>query len=322
MRIRLRGRFWLALLSLLISLCVWGIVQPDQPGSTTPSMPISVDLQPENLDTVHYHVLDPLGKVTIIVSGPQKQLAGVDPSRVHAYVDLAGVNEGQNDCPIHLDTADYKLDFKLTRNQIRVAIEPVVTEVEPVVVETRGESNVQGQICTTATVLPTTVQLTGPKSKVDSVAKVRALLDLGAIKPGVIVNEHVDLLGPQDEPIAGVVASPQSVSLQPIFLPAPVERTVLINALFRGQPEFAYRVQPDGIKVSPPTMVVQGPSSDIATLPAILETDPIDISGIHATGSFQTVVRLPHGLHTPDGETVIQVRVTVPVEGPSVNAGG
>jgi YbbR domain-containing protein len=135
------------------------------------------------------------------------------------------------------------------------------------------------------------VQLQGPLSRtLDPTSPLEVLLDLGNARPGIFdfpINT-ADMQLPPDVSVVSVDPPAVMVELERLRRTSlPVKPTV------EGTPAPGFEVTE--VRVAPPRLTVQGPSSLVGALEEI-ETTPVSIDG--ATGAVEAAVqpRLPHPL--------------------------
>ena len=149
------------------------------------------------------------------------------------------------------------------------------------------------------------VRLNGPGALLASLDGRRApiVLDLGNVEPGHEVRFKV-----RDEMIR-VPRGVRILDIDPERIPVRLEQiqraTVPVRVAHTGDPPAGYHL--DSLKAMPSTVVVTGPSSALAALPAI-ETEPIDVSGL--TAPAQRMVALVRGEQL---RSVAPERVTVQI---------
>lgn len=312
-----KSRVPLALLSLFIALSLWVYVQaqnePAAPNVSAYSfsLPVQPKKLPSNLSLVH-----PLGNVKVTVKVTPEEQKKIVQANYVAFVDLTDATEGEREYKVEIaGPLDLAARFRPDHLIVKVNLEAIISKTFEVHTDTRNSPMETGMLYTNSTCDPKEVKVTGPRSQVNMVARVRALIDLSKVSQGVLVTQPVDCVDDNNQLVSDVVADPKTVSVRPNLSPAPVAKTVLVNARFSGQPEFGYHVSSNGIRVEPSKIEVEGTSEAMSRLTGILDTLSIDISGIRATRTFSTSVSLPPGLRVRGSNSI---RVTVKIEGPSV----
>lgn len=166
-------------------------------------------------------ILDPVEKVRVRVRGPVGQISTLNPMAVGAVVDMRDTGEGERDVPLGADNLLLPQGLEvlsINPNLLSLTLDRVVTEMRPVNVRWSGEP-AAGAIVKEATVMPSSVALRGPVSKlaeVDSLLTRPLRLDGHAIdfeEPVVVVSPDPLIQIPQPVVIVRVrLEIPQAVS--------------------------------------------------------------------------------------------------------------
>jgi YbbR domain-containing protein len=85
----------------------------------------------------------------------------------------------------------------------------------------------------------------------------------------------------------------------------PETRTLPVSPVVTGTPAAGYEI--DEITVEPATVLVEGDADPLAAL-ARVDTEPVSVSGLSETQTFDTELALPEGIEAVDA---VPVRVTV-----------
>jgi YbbR domain-containing protein len=91
------------------------------------------------------------------------------------------------------------------------------------------------------------------------------------------------------------------VTITPVIMAAPVERTVLISPNFVGQPASGYL--PNGYRLNHSEVALVGKSLNLAAISKI-QTEPIDVSGTTHDKRFKVRLRLPLGTQSKSFSSV------------------
>lgn len=296
-------RLFLSITSVILALLLWLQVstQSDPATQREFAVPLKLENAPENMAPTRFPPA-----VTAVAEGPTRELNNIDIGEWQASIDLSNAAPGTSRLPVRL--------IGPTRTSIRVTLKRPseivqiarVRRVEHLVeIEERGRRPEDLQYDGAVT-QPETVTVVGPETVVPGgIGRVRALLDLSKIRPGVSFNVDVEVLGKGNLPVPLARCEPATVTVYPAVAAAPTTNNVLITPVWKGQPAFGYEVQRYELKPSQVTLT--GKSAVLASLQKV-ETEPIDLTGIRETTLLSTRLRLPTGVQAMGGATV---RVTV-----------
>jgi YbbR domain-containing protein len=290
--------------SLLISLVLFAQLQrsfvPDREREF--EVPLTFANQHRDLT-----VLQAPRMVRVVASGSQGILDTIDTSRVRAVVDLAGAEPGAKTYAVEvLGPWRPGLSFTPARAIVEMHIERKLRkefDVRLFAVGTPPESYTFDG----ATILPETVEVSGPESVLPRVRTVRAVLDLTRVMPNQSLEVVLEPLGDENLPVPLVTIEPSTVQIRPAVSIGPSRRELLVTPVFTGQPAFGYRVT--GYSVTPNEIATSGESSDVSRMTTV-DTEPISLEGLTSDRTFQVRLRLPEGLTSTVGDIVaVTVRV-------------
>lgn len=300
------GKTWLGFLSIMVSMVLWVNFGKNEPvNQRQMDVPIVLLNQPRQLLAVG---LAP--KLKVVASGTSRQLDALNPDAMQVQVDLTRAEPGTKVYELKLLDADkLPATVNLTRNVLRVTLERRATITRSVEVETVGKRPEQFKYAG-ATVQPEIVTLSGPESDIKRVAKVRALLDLAGVKPGISKDVEVEILTDNYRRIPNVVAEPTSVTVLPGVVAAPSSISLLVTPRWRGQPAFGFQV--DGYSIVPNQVQLTGKNDTLAGI-TMVDTEPIDLSGVKSTLAKSVRLKVPDGARLIGGDEVTVTIRIVPV---------
>lgn len=223
-----------------------------------------------------------------------------------ATIDLSGITQGgEYQVPVEVTSVNPDIQIlEVTPSVVSVQLDPLVTKIVPVKIE-RGEVP-EGLEVGSETATPSTVTVSGPKTIVDQVTAARA--DVVIQQSGIDVDEDVSLI-PIDA--VGDARSPADVSpttarITIRIFSEPGNRTLPVSPVVTGTPAAGFEI--DTIAVDPSAMTVQGDVDALTSL-ARVDTEPVSVSGLSETRTFETQLALPEGIEAVDAGP-IQVTVS------------
>lgn len=302
--IPLRESALLGLVSVVLSLMLW--LQVSAQAQPNKQREMLIRLQARGLGENLFLTSIPEG-ISVIAEGPEAQLERLEPGSLTATVSLTNLRAGQHSVRVFLPEVRPPVRLRANRPQVIVSLDALATVQKTVDVDVRGEAPATLQY-EGAVAQPSVVTLTGPKSEIDRVQKVRAMLDLSSIRPGLVHQINLEALGRDNVPLSLVAISPDTVNVLPAVTAAATLKTVPISPAWQGQPPFPYRVA--RYSLSPTTVQLRGDSETLAKLFTV-DTQPVDLSQLKANRTFEVDLRLPANVKGPEN---LRVSVTVEVD--------
>ncbi|MBV6456998.1 MAG: hypothetical protein HONBIEJF_00103 [Fimbriimonadaceae bacterium] len=300
----------LAALSIASAVFLWLHVQArEEPGKERELM-VKVDIAGLKADFV---VTKAPATVPVVAEGSQEALNLIDSESLSATLDLSNAKVGDNRVPVQLRApARANVSFSLRRIVERIEVARVLRTERTVEIETFGVMP-PGLMFGDASSDPESVVLIGPEKVVPNVLKVRAMLDLSKLRPGMSYPIAVEVLGSSNQPVKLVRAEPSIVTVRPAVLAAPATKRVLVTPILKGQPAVGYRVA--SYEVSPNQVSVTGNSSALNRM-ATIDTEAANLSGLTTDTSLSVRLRLPTGIKI-QGSRMITIRVKIePIPAP------
>lgn len=290
--------------SLLISLVLFAQLQRSFVPDKEREFEVPLTFANQHRDIT---VLQAPRMVRVVASGSQGILDSIDTSRVRAVVDLAGAEPGAKTYAVEvLGPWRPGLSFTPARAIVEMHIERKLRkefDVQLFAVGTPPESYTFDG----ATILPETVEVSGPESVLPRVRTVRAVLDLTRVMPNQSLEVLLEPLGDENLPVPLVTIEPSTVQIRPAVSIGPSRRELLVTPVFKGQPAVGYRVT--GYSVSPNEIATSGESSDVSRMTTV-DTEPISLEGLTSDRTFRVRLRLAEGLTSTVGDEVtVTVRV-------------
>jgi YbbR domain-containing protein len=241
--------------------------------------------------------------------------------RIRAYVDLENAEPGTNEYPIRLVVPPELRRFTAQLEESRVSITTEVVERRsfPVEVVPTG-APAAGLEFANASVDPQMVRIEAPSRYMQRIAKVRVLLNLGNSQSGDARELDVEVLDANDRPLGSkdITVVPERVRVTPAFAPAQPRRNLIISPVWTGQVPVGYRVV--NATMSPSAVLVVGSSERLKGM-SIIDTEPIDLSGLTRTTEIEVALKVPEGMKV-QGRSRVKVRIEVVAVTPAPEPSG
>jgi len=290
--------------SFVISVLLWMFVG----AQTSQFRTISVDVRSQGADSDRYFVRKIPESVSATLRGTQSQLSAVSPQSVQAYVDLSSAKSGRNEYPIRIFPEQVQQLLSEFPRTVMVDIEPIIQRDLPVTVESSGELMDTNFVLDTISPKPGRVLVKGPKSEVDQIEKVRAVLPLGQVEMDRLAPYPVDVvaLTRDNRPMQYVRCIPLQINVNASLVVASVEKEAFVNAKLIGAPATGFQVL--DYEMDPARVAVSGSATLLAKLTS-LETEPVDISGLSGTTTVEVAVTAPVGVRLRRRTVKVTVRI-------------
>lgn len=297
------------ILTLVIAMFLWSYVMSDtNPQITREIRNISVTyLNTAALDRQGLVIMDPEDvKINVRLSGNKMDLDKIDGSSIFAQVDLSGYSEGQVRVPITVGLLDQTSAIRVESSdpkEVLFTFDRIITrEIEPVVDLTGelGEDYLLGDITTR----PQSILLRGPRTWINQVAKVSALVDISGRTNTMNLAVPIKILNDSGEEVRGIEKEPGLIDMTiPIFraVNLPIE-LLTIN-------ELPDNFSITNIEISPSIIRVKGDNS-IVNLTKI-ETVEVDINQLLETSAMEVQLNLPEGVTLVDPTQRITISYNV-----------
>lgn len=319
------------LLALFVAICLWaGLISQDatltreRVFSDVPIGVTGADSLRRNSGLIVVSGLESENLTARMrVQVPQREYASATASNYNPRVELTRVTEaGEQTLKVATTaTSTYGSVTDIYPSSVTVVVDEYVTNYRvPVTVETTG-SYPEGFWGGNLELDPSVVAVSGPKTVVDRIARIRVELDLSSLSPrsgDVRIALPIRFLDAEGESIESDLLEVTSadVVLRTIILEQtlyPVREIPLsVSALTSGEPAEGYRVA--AVSVSPETVRAAGSAETLDAIETLL-VDAVDVTG--AMESFSTNVRLRKtgGLQMLEPDVVV---VSVEIEPESV----
>lgn len=257
-------------------------------------------------------------QVTVTLSAPQSvwERLNNDRNSVRAYINLAGLGPGTHNVEVRVESiAQPAKVVSKTPQFVEVTLEKLVTEVFEVNLVRRGEPAVGFQ-AEPYRISHEEVTVSGPASRVASVAEVQAVLDINQAND--TINRRLELLALDANglPVDGVTIEPAQVTVNQPITQRGGYRVVAVRVVVAPQTQVASGYRLTNIAPYPSTVTVFSSNPAlIERLPGFVETSPLDLTGVRENLEVRLPLNLPDGVEV-DGDQTVLVQVSVsPIEG-------
>ncbi len=302
------------LLAAVLAITIWATaVRANDPVDTrTFEIPVQIVGKVPDAEVTNR----PPESALLTIEGPSSALAQALPSDYLGVIDLSDVPYGEADVPIDVQGEFEQVDqLSIFPETAQIRLDQIISRDIPVALQVRGEVP-RGHRLGDERVEPESVQVTGSASRVNQLAESRVIVFVDDAREDITEMRRpifYDLEG-NVASIAGLTVSPQEVeTIVPIVeLAGFAEKP--ISALWTGEPAPGHRLL--DVRVEPGSVQVTGSPADLDTL--LVQTEPIDITGLTETLTQQVALDLPEGITPVDLQPVFVTVEVVPIRTSSV----
>ncbi|MDW7651089.1 MAG: CdaR family protein [Bacillota bacterium] len=275
--------------AFFLALMLWvyvtsDVMQAGVPDETRPYR--NVPLAWHNLEEGRA-LMDIPDEVDVSLRGRPDVLDSLTPQNMNVFVDLRGLEEGRHNITPQVEVPRGVRVMSIEPQQVIVELEGVESPQKPVTLEIIG-APADGYVMGDPRILPDSVFVRGPRSLVNSVDSVRAVVNIDGAESDrvqVVPLKVVDAVGRE---LTDVTVNPDMVEvLIPFSEP---QKRVPIRVPLLGEPAEGYQVQQ--VNVNPSTVTVQGREEDLAGIEEVL-TGPVNIADVTETVTVEMLLISP-----------------------------
>jgi len=229
---------------------------------------------------------------------------------VSSILDISGLSAGEHTQPVQVRINARPVQIVLiTPETITFTLEPLKTQTLPVDISLTGQPAVGFQTGE-PTVEPTQIAISGPESIVNQAMKARVLVNLDGTRESIDAAYDIQVVDDQNKVLNGITINPESAQVKIPLSPQSGYRDLAVKVLMQGQVASGYRLE--NITLFPPVITVFAPDPELVNaLPAVVDTQPLDIQDAKANISTRLALSLPDNIEIVGTKTVeVQVDIT------------
>lgn len=303
-------------LAFLLAFAVWisAVVAADP--NEVRDYPVPLALELRGLDPELMVIGSLPSEVSVRLGAPSSLWAQLvaQPRPVKAYVDLSGLEEGEHEVEIKIESSLRPIRVvSLTPQQISVALEPRAVREVMITPQLQGQLALGFQL-DGVSVAPSNVTVVGPLSLMAQVAGVHAVLDISQAREPISLPVTLQAVDANGVVLSGLTIEPSEATLDVSILQSGGYRDVAVKVETSGQPASGFRVT--DISVSPPVVTLFSADPQVvANLPGFVTTQPLDLTNLNDDLETRLLLALPQGVIVVGEEQNVQVTVGIaPVE--------
>lgn len=316
------------LLALFLGIVIWAVAITSENPLVVRTFPENIPVDLENIPPGLVPLSGEGETVQLQVRAPKQWWDQVDRSsrqaraaRFRAWVDAAGLSAGLYELPVQVEMAEPASRevriLAVTPERIPVRLDRIEERELSVEVEIVDRTSVPTSYeIQTPAVEPATVRVRGPASRLNEIDRVVAQVQVNGARAPVQVEAPLVLLDRQGNQVpTGSRSVDVQVTPDRVLVNVPIQqrqgyRELIVRPVVVGKPAPGYWIS--NIEVSPQTISVVGLPAAVERLAPIVETEPIDVSGLPAGAITRDVeVQLPDDVSPLQGNRLVQVRIVV-----------
>lgn len=275
--------------------------------------PFTKEFRNINVDFINESALERQGLVVmepknvnikVTISGRRSDVLQVSEKDIIAQVDLNGYSEGNKKVPVYVQVpSDVRID-DYSPKEILFKFDKILRKDSPVVVETQGNLP-KGYILGTPEIKPQSVYIEGPRTWINSVAKVVAFVDVTDKTEDIRATVPIRVVDDEGNDVRGISKEQNVVD---IFIPVYQKKSVPIELQTENQLPDNYEIV--DIKINPSTVEIKGKKEDLAGVNSI-STKPIDINSLIGNRNVPIELELPEGVSLVDPNKKVTITLNI-----------
>ncbi|GAB4468039.1 MAG: CdaR family protein [Anaerolineae bacterium] len=306
---QLRGNLVSLVIALLMALTVWILAVQEQNPVVEFELDTPVNIDIEGLEPGLVITNDYPHTARIRLRAQQNTIPSISAEDVVITANVAGLGPGNHQVQLNIDVATQALLVSANPSNIRLEIERLSERTLPVQLRIIGELPTGYEIDESGVVRsPAQVTISGPESRVNLVSEIVVTASVDGLREPFSQVIPLTVLDSSGASVEGVRITPEQVQVDiPIYQRAGFQE-VAIRVPTIGRPASGYYMT--SRVVTPPLVTIQGDPELLASLPPLINTQPVDINGLTDDLIIEVGLDLPAGVSVV-GSPSVQVLITI-----------
>jgi YbbR domain-containing protein len=302
-------RTFLLALALGISVWVSAVSTADPNEVQTYPKPIPLDVVGQDPSLVRTNEIPSSVEVRLRAPHSVWEALTTQDDSIHAILDLSGLASGKHLQKVQLTISERPYQLVLVNpSTITVNLELIETKRFPLVLSLTGQP-AAGYKAGDTTKNVTEVTVSGPKSLVQKVARVRVVVNLDNVRESIEETLSIQMVDSQNNLVQGLTINPETVQVNIPISQQGGFRDVAVKVIVQGQQAPGYRIE--NISVFPPVITIfSDDPKRVNELPGVVETLPLDLQDRSEDISTRLALDLPEDI-TLVGPQTVQVQVSI-----------
>ncbi len=307
------------LTALIFAVIVWitAVTEADPNRESTLDTPTKINVIGLNPNLLLVNSIPDQMNLTVRAPGSLITRLNLDPELVKVTLDLSGLEAGLHTVEPQIDILVSPVDIINTSIEtIEVELEQISTVNFPVDLTLSGSLPI-GYQAENPTVHTDSVIITGAKSVVDTITKVVAIIDISNSVDNIDVVVDLTAINAAGGRVNGISLSPDKVKVTIEINQLGGYRNLFVKIVTYGQIANGFYLT--GLSATPVTVTIYASNPELVdSIPAFVETTPINLNGVSETFTVDASLNLPDGIELV-GEKTITVQVGVAPIQSSIN---
>lgn len=297
----------LRIVSIIIAIFMWSYVMNEvNPKMSQDFSGIKVTYLNQNyLTESQLEIMEPEEvKVTVRLTGRRSDIKTINPNDIIVQADLWGYSEGMHRVPVEVKVPDNVTVESVNPKYIQFKFDSIITKEFKISLTTTGNT-ADGYTPDEGEVRPSSVLIKGARTRVNSVSKVIANVDLTNVNSDIKTSVPIRVLDDKDEEVRGIEKEPNTVE---IIMPILGTKNIPVRSRVKGTPLNGYSIT--NITMNPANIKIKGKKEILKDI-EFLETEPIDVELISISKEVPVNVVLPEGVELMDQELKLFANIQV-----------
>lgn len=302
----LKNNWKLKLLSLIGAIVLWSfVISSENPSIRLELRDIPVIFENENILNENGLVLlnDNRPKVNITVRGQRSRIVNLTPQHIKISADLSEYDEGLNVLNLKYDLPK-EVEMVGEPDPINVDIQKILTKKFHVDVEINGKIK-ENYLLESTKSTPETISVKGPRSKVESISKVRAVLDGASLTKDVVVNLDLEALTKDGVKVDNVTLGQNFVNVN-----VDVSKTKDVKLTPSTENALEENLRLVSIEIEPENLMIKGTADKVDKVKEI-KTKSINLANIIGSTTIDTDLDYPSDISPVNTDTKFKAKITV-----------
>lgn len=300
----IKNNWKLKLLSVIGAIVLWSfVISIQNPTVRLDIKDIPVTFENENKLNEKGLVLlnDDRPKVNITIRGPRSKMLNMTGQHVKVSADLSEYNEGLNPLSLKVELPR-EIELVNEPSGVSVDIQKIITKKFHIDVELVG--NLQdGYILESTKATPEEISIKGARSLVESINKVRAVLDANTLTKDMVTNVNLEALTKDDKVVDNVILGQNFAN---IGVTVSKSKEVKLTALTEHSLDKDLKLI--SIEIDPKNFLIKGNKKKVDQIVDI-PTKKIDLSKIKSSTTISVEPDLPVDIHLFNEDSKFKAKI-------------
>lgn len=303
---KLKNNWQLKLLSVVLAILIWSsIIGGENPmvGKTLADVPVTI-IHKENLNNSGFLVTDEgITHIDVKIRGKRNALVGISSQDISATVDASAFQEGTNTAKISVrvpqDTSlESQSDYSTT-----VKLEKMISRDMTVTVERSG-GMAQDYLFEGSTPSPTKVNILGPRSRVESIDRLVAVINVNTLTKDETLNVPLQVWDKDGNEVPDIRLGQEYVNVS-----VSVSKTKTVPVIWDKKNETPANIRIVKQMLVPDTIQIKGTAEAVDKVNEIL-TEPFDLAQLKENVNGPVKLVWPEGIVPVDSSREVILNVS------------